>query len=185
MPLVDSRSDRQLVEAHCSGERRAFDELVRRHGDRLWSVAVRTLRHPEDAADVVQEALESAYRRAHTYRGEAAVSTWLHRIVVNKCLDRIRWEQARPPVVRPGMRRRLAVTRDPADRTATRLAVLDALRHLPAEQRLALVLVDVEGYPVAQAAAILEVPVGTVKSRCARGRTRLAAMLGYLREEGP
>ncbi|GAA1857427.1 RNA polymerase sigma factor SigM [Pseudonocardia ailaonensis] len=186
MPVVDLRSDPQLLAAHRSGERGAFDELVRRHGDRLWSVAYRTLRDPEDAADVLQEALEAAYRRAAAFRGESAVSTWLHRIVVNKCVDRVRHDRARPPSARrltAARTEREPIALDPAERATERLAVVDALHQLPVEQRMAIVLVDVEGYPVAEAAAILEVPVGTVKSRCARGRVRLAALLGHLREE--
>ncbi|GAA4541880.1 RNA polymerase sigma factor SigM [Pseudonocardia xishanensis] len=183
MPLLDARSDRALLAAFRAGERQAFDELVRRHGDRLWSVALRVLRDPDDAADVVQDALLSAYRRAAGYRGEAEVSTWLHRIVVNRCIDRIRHERARPHVTLGRRHHLLHAAGDPAERTTTRLAVVDALGHLPVEQRLAVVLVDVEGYPVAEAAAILEVPVGTVKSRCARGRIRLAALLGHLREQ--
>lgn len=180
MPLLDARSDRQLIAAHRAGERRAFDELVRRYGDRLWSVALRVVQDPEDAADVVQEALIAAYTRVESYRGESEVSTWLHRIVVNKCIDRIRHDRSR------ATRRRhvlLPTPRDPADQATTRLAVVDALTHLPIEQRLAVVLVDVEGYPVAEAARILECPPGTVKSRCARGRLRLAALLGHLRED--
>ncbi|MCE3553545.1 RNA polymerase sigma factor SigM [Pseudonocardia sp. RS11V-5] len=183
MPLLDARSDLQLLEAHRSGERRAFDELVRRHGDRLWAVALRVLRDPEDAADVLQDALESAYRRSAAFRGEASVSTWLHRIVVNKCVDRIRYDRARPPSGY-GRPHRVPVGRDPAEGATTRLAVLDALANVPVDQRVPVVLVDVMGYPVAEAAAILQVPVGTVKSRCARGRVRLAGLLGHLREEG-
>ncbi|WP_312858516.1 RNA polymerase sigma factor SigM [Pseudonocardia pini] len=184
MPLLDARSDRQLLAAHRAGERRAFDELVRRYGDRLWSVALRTLRDPEDAADALQEALLAAYRRAASYRGEAEVSTWLHRIVVNKCIDRIRHDRARAPAAAGRRHVLIPAARDPADQATTRLAVVDALSHLPVDQRLAVVLVDVEGYPVAEAARILEVPVGTVKSRCARGRVRLAGLLGHLREGG-
>lgn len=182
MPLVDLRSDSELVAAHRAGERRAFDELVRRHGDRLWALAYRTLRDPEDAADVLQEALEAAYRRVGSFRGDAAVSTWLHRIVVNKCLDRVRHDRARPPSA-AGRTHRDPVVLDPTEDATDRLAVLDALARLPVEQRLAIVLVDVEGYPVAEAAAILEVPSGTVKSRCARGRVRLAGLLGHLRAD--
>jgi RNA polymerase sigma-70 factor (ECF subfamily) len=149
----------------------------------MWSVALRTLRDPEDAADVVQEALVAAFRRAGSYRGEASVGTWLHRILVNACIDRLRHERRRgavpvaeiePPAGRP----------DPATDLVTRLAVDDALAALPIPQRVAVVLVDVQGWPVQEAAEILEVPVGTVKSRCARGRARLAVLLGHLREEG-
>jgi RNA polymerase sigma-70 factor (ECF subfamily) len=172
----------ELLAAHRAGDRRAFSELAGRYTDRLWAVAVRTLHHPEDAADVVQEALVAAYRRAGSYRGEASVRTWLHRILVNACIDRIRQERRRITV--PLADRDLPVRRpDLATELATRLAVRDALAALPVEQRMAVVLVDVQGWPVAEAAEILEIPVGTVKSRCARGRIRLAMLLGHLREE--
>ena len=176
-------TDEELLAAHQAGDRHAFGELAARYRARLWGIAVRTLRHQEDAADVVQEALVAAYRRAGSYRGEAAVRTWLHRILVNACIDRIRQERRRgtvplpdtePPPRRPDM----------ATELVTRLAVDDALAALPEHQRLAVVLVDVQGWPVHEAAAVLEVPVGTVKSRCARGRARLAVLLGHLREEG-
>ena len=182
--LLDARSDRALLAAFQAGDRRAFDEVVRRYGDRLWSVALRVVRDPDDAADVVQEALLAAYRRAADYRGESEVGTWLHRIVVNKCIDRIRHDRSRPHTALGRRHHLLPGPGDPAEQATTRLAVVDALGHLPVPQRLAIVLVDVEGYPVAEAAAILEVPVGTVKSRCARGRIRLAALLGHLREDG-
>ncbi|NMI02167.1 RNA polymerase sigma factor SigM [Pseudonocardia acidicola] len=175
------RSDIELVAAHRGGDRHAFDELVRRHGDRLWGVAVRTLRHREDAADAVQEALVAAYRRIDGYRGEASVSAWLHRVVVNVCIDRIRRERVRPTV--PWPERDIAARGpDPVLEVTTRMAVDDALALLPAEQRVAIVLVDVQGYPVAEVAEILQVAPGTVKSRCARGRARLAVLLGHLRE---
>ncbi len=173
--------DAALLRAHVAGDRDAFAELVRRHRDRLWAVALRTLGDREDAADALQEALISAYRSAHRFRGESAVTTWLHRIVVNACLDRVRRRTARPTVA-------LADTEPapvaPVD-SDTALDVRAALARLPVEQRTALVLVDVQGYSVVEAAAILEVAEGTVKSRCARGRARLAALLGYLRNPVP
>ncbi len=170
------REDIELLRAHAAGDKDAFAELFRRHRDRLWAVALRTLSDPEDAADALQEALISALRSAGQYRGEAAVSSWLHRIVVNACIDRVRRRQARPTVP-------LAETDPPAAYVDSDLAldIRAALATLPDEQRLALVLVDMSGYPVAQAASILGVPEGTIKSRCARGRARLAVLLGYLR----
>lgn len=175
-------TDGELLAAHQAGDRRAFGVLARRHRDRMWSVALRTLRNPEDAADVVQEALIAGFRRAGSYRGEASVSTWLHRILINACIDRLRQEGRRGTVP-------LAEIDPPTGRSdlaadlVTRLAVDDALAVLPVAQRLAVVLVDVQGWPVQEVAEILEVPVGTVKSRCARGRARLAVLLGHLREE--
>jgi len=88
-------SDVALVEAHLAGDPEAFGELFRRHRDRLWAVALRTTGNPEDAADALQDALISAFRRADSYRGDAAVTTWLHRIVVNACLDLLRRRKVR------------------------------------------------------------------------------------------
>lgn len=176
--------DDELLAAHRAGDPHAFAVLATRHQATLWAVALRTLRNPDDAADAVQEALVAAYRRAHSYRGESSVRTWLHRILVNNCVDRIRYERARPTV--PLQDQEPAAKRpDLAADVATRLDLTEALAGLPVEQRVAVVLVDVQGWPLGEAARLLEVPVGTVKSRCARGRTKLAVVLGHLREEQP
>jgi RNA polymerase sigma-70 factor (ECF subfamily) len=177
-------TDAQLLAAHLDGDATAFGELVRRHQDRLWAVALRTLGRPEDAREAVQEALLAAHRRAAAFRGDASVRTWLQRIVVNNCLDRLRRDHVRP-ITAPWPQRDLPARRDTATDLVTRLDVREALAALPAQQRVAVVLVDVQACPVAEAAEILEVPVGTVKSRCARGRARLAVLLGHLREETP
>jgi RNA polymerase sigma-70 factor, ECF subfamily len=171
--------DRALLAAHVAGDPMAFDELVRRHRQRMWAVAVRTLRDPEEAADAVQDACLSAYRAAGSYRGEARVTTWLHRIVVNACLDRARRQAVRPVVALP--EEAPADPRDVLGERETSLVVQEALGTLPDEQRLALVLVDLQGLTVAEAADVLQVPEGTVKSRCLRGRARLAVLLGHLR----
>ena len=178
-------TDRDLLARHCDGDRDAFGLLVERHRDRLWRVALRTLGDPEDAADAVQDALVSAFRAADGYRGEAAVTTWLHRIVVNSCLDLARRRSARPTSpLTESVALSIPATDDLGDReTATE--VLAALRDLPIEQAAAIVLVDVEGYPVAEVADMLEVPTGTVKSRCARGRSRLAERLAHLAPGNP
>jgi RNA polymerase sigma-70 factor, ECF subfamily len=169
-------SDVALLRAHVAGDPDAFATLVRRHRDRLWAVALRTLGDREEAADAVQDALISAFRAADRFRGDSAVTTWLHRIVVNACLDRVRRAQARPTTELPDVD--IAA---PEIDTDTVLDVTAALGRIPAEQRVALVLVDMQGLAVADVADMLGVPIGTVKSRCARGRARLAVMLGYLR----
>ena len=87
---MEDPTDWELLAAHRAGDRRAFGELAGRYRARMWGIAVQMLRHPEDAADVVQEALVAAYRRAGSYRGDASVRTWLHRILVNACIDRVR-----------------------------------------------------------------------------------------------
>jgi RNA polymerase sigma-70 factor (ECF subfamily) len=175
-------TDAELLSAHRAGDRHAFTELAARYRSRLWGLALRTLHNPEDAADAVQETLVAAFRRAGSYRGDASVRTWLHRILVNTCIDRIRHERRRTTVPLPD-RDLAAGPPDLAAELVTRLTVDAALAALPVEQRLAVVLVDVQGWPVMEAAEMLEVPVGTVKSRCARGRARLAVLLGHLREE--
>lgn len=93
-PLAEL-DDRALLAAHVAGRDGAFGELFGRHRDRLWAVALRTTGHPEDAADGLQDAMVAAYRRAGSFRGDAAVTTWLHRIVVNACLDRLRAARVR------------------------------------------------------------------------------------------
>ena len=172
--------DRALVAAHVAGDAQAFSTLVHRHQERLWAVALRTLGDREEAADALQDALLSAYRAAGSYRGDARVTTWLHRIVVNACLDRVRRNKARPTVPLPEDND----PADPRDALTERETALDieaALAALPEEQRAALVLVDVQGLPVDDAAHVLGIPVGTVKSRGSRGRARLAVSLGHLR----
>ena len=184
--MTEPRTDAALMRAHVTGDPLAFDELVRRHRDRLWAVAMRTLADREEAADAVQDALLAAYRGAERFRGDSAVTTWLHRIVVNACLDRLRRRQSRPTVPlpdadSPALVGSAAVQPD----VATEITVREALRALPTDQRVVLVLVDMEGFPVAEVAAMLGIAEGTVKSRCARGRARLALMLGHLRLNPP
>jgi RNA polymerase sigma-70 factor, ECF subfamily len=176
--------DKELLARHAQGDPHAFAELVQRHRDRMWAVALRTLGDPEEAADALQDAFLSAYRAVGRFRGEAAVTTWLHRIVINACLDRLRRQSIRPTVPMGDDATLDAIAPKNADPTALHevaLDVTDALRQLPAEQRAALILVDMMGYGVDEAARVLEVPTGTVKSRCARGRAKLAPLLGHLR----
>ena len=180
--VADGR-DRDLMTAHVAGDPDAFGTLVSHHRDRLWGVALHTLGDREEAADALQDALLSAYRAAATYRGEARVTTWLHRIVVNACLDRVRRKQARPTVPLPD-RDGPGDPADPRDDLGARETALEveaALAALPYDQRVAILLVDVHGMPVDEVAAVLGVPNGTVKSRCSRGRARLALSLGHLR----
>ncbi len=180
-------SDKVLLARHVAGDPEAFGELVRRHRDRLWAVALRTLGDREEAADAVQDALVSAYRAAHTFRGQSAVTTWLHRITVNACLDRARKTSSRrtSPVDDTERLEQLLEPHEaasaPAERKDLHRQLLEALRTLPPEQSAALILVDMQGFPVAEAARVLNVATGTVKSRCARGRARLLPLLAHLR----
>jgi RNA polymerase sigma-70 factor (ECF subfamily) len=182
----DQPSDSELLRQHVEGDAEAFGKLFRRHSGRLWAVALRTVGDPEDAADALQDAMISAFRRAGDFRGEAAVTTWLHRIVVNAAVDRLRRRSGRTVSWSAEADAIEALApHDPADAVETRLDVDAALRVLPPQQRAALVLVDMLGYSVADAAEILDVSPGTVKSRCARGRARLLPYLSHLRTNLP
>ena len=170
------RSDAELLAAHVAGDRYAFGELFHRHRRQLHRLARLTTRTPEDAEDALQDAMLSAHRGAGSFRHDAAVGSWLHRIVVNACLDRLRRAKAHRTVP-------LEDVYPVADRSAqveTAIVVQRALSRLPIEQRAAVVAVDMQGYSVADTARLLGIPEGTVKSRCARARVRLAELLGYL-----
>jgi RNA polymerase sigma-70 factor, ECF subfamily len=180
-------SDAELLKRHVSGDPDAFGELFGRHRDRLWAVAVYTLGDPEEAADALQDAMIAAFRGASSFRGDSKVTTWLHRIVVNAALDRIRRAAARPTTACQDEDTLDAVansgrpTADPSAGSDTAIDVRAALQQLAPEQHAALVLVDMLGYPVADAARVLGVSEGTVKSRTARGRARLRPRLAHLR----
>jgi RNA polymerase sigma-70 factor, ECF subfamily len=177
--LLPGLSDAELLAAHVAGNRYAFEELFYRHHRQLHRVARLTSRSSEDAEDALQDAMLSAHRSAGSFRNDAAVSSWLYRIVVNACLDRLRRNKAHPTTALDDV---YPIT----DRTAqveTAIAVQRALMRLPFEQRAAVVAVDMHGYSVADTARILDVAEGTVKSRCARARARLATILGYLESD--
>lgn len=178
--------DKALLARHVAGDPEAFSILFSRHRDRLWAVALRTAGDPDDAADALQEAAISAFRAAERFRGDSAVGTWLYRIVVNACVDRLRSKAARPTVRYPDEQSAgwTKATRDPsdmADISDLRIMLEQALAALPVEQRAAVIAVDVEGLSVEEASAALGIPPGTVKSRCFRGRAKLAELLADLR----
>ena len=165
------RSDADLLAAHVAGDRYAFEELFGRHHRRLYRLARRRTLRAEEADDVLQDAMLAAHRGAPGFRHDAAVGSWLHRIVLNTCVDRLRRTLPTAP---------LEDEHAVGDRTAevdTALVVHRALMRLPTEQRAAVLTVDMHGYSVADAAALLGVAEGTVKSRCARGRARLTGLL--------
>lgn len=192
---AEHATDGELLAAHVAGDPDAFGALFARHRDRLWAVALRTTGNPETAADGLQEAMISAFRRAGSFRGDAQVGTWLHRVVVNACLDLLRRQQVRRADPLPEDLDRLELraaaptppaATDPAElhlRSERARLVQAALARLPEEQRAAVVLVDMEGYAVAEVAELLDCAVGTVKSRCSRARARLGVLLADLLAE--
>jgi len=180
--------DATLLRAHVAGNPNAFGALVARHQDRMWRIALRIMRNPEDAADALQDAYLAAFRRADSYRSEAQVTTWLHRVVVNACLDRLRTMRSRetepfPENLDRWSRMGTTLIKDPVEIKEQRSVVAAALGALNADQRAALVLADMEGYSVEEAAQILGCAPGTIKSRCARGRARLLPLLSDLKAD--
>jgi RNA polymerase sigma-70 factor (ECF subfamily) len=171
---ADRRSDADLLCAHVAGDRRAFEELFHRHRVQLYRLARRHSHTAEDADDALQEAMLSAHRGAGAFRHDAAVGSWLHRIVVNACRDRMR----RNGFAAGGLTDNCFPIADRTANIETAIVVRQALMRLSPEQRAAVVTVDMQGYSVADTARLLGVAEGTVKSRCSRARARLAVLLG-------
>jgi len=173
-------SDGDLLAAHVAGDKFAFERLFTRHRARLFRLALLTSGTIDEAEDALQEAMLSAHRAAQSFRHDAAVSSWLYRIVVNACHDRKRQRIDIAPAIDDA-------TVTSADRTGdidTALDIRHALMLLPVEQRKAVIAVDMLGYSVADSAGLLRVAEGTIKSRCARARARLAVLLDHLAPHG-
>jgi RNA polymerase sigma-70 factor (ECF subfamily) len=176
---VSERSDETLLAAHLRGDPLAFGELVSRHERRVYGLCLRMLGSREDAEDATQEAFLAALRKAASFRQAAAFSTWLYRIAVNAATDQARRRgRARlAPLDPEDVGAVAAPGGDPGELVAVAVTVQAALAEVPEEFRVAVVLCDLYRVPYAEAAQILEVPVGTVKSRVFRGRLALAERL--------
>jgi RNA polymerase sigma-70 factor (ECF subfamily) len=183
---VNGASDEELLAAHLQGDRAAFAALMARHERRIYGLCFRVLGNREDAEDATQETFIGALRRAASFRGEAAFSTWLYRIAVNAATDqaRRRGRSRTVPLESEETHREVATVGDPSGAVATSLTVQAALRAVPEDFRIALVLCDLYGFAYTQAAEILGVPVGTVKSRVFRGRLALGAQLAEQEQGG-
>ena len=176
-------ADEGLVQRFQEGNAAAFEELVARHSTRVYNLCLRILGDPDEAADASQDTFLSALRKLHTFRGDAAFTTWLHRVTVNACYDSLRRKRRRPMLrvvtdedddrPEPSI-----PSPDHADRVVLSIDVAAALTRIPEEFRIALVMADVEDLPYEEIASVLEIPVGTVKSRVFRGRAALGKALG-------
>lgn len=192
----DPNGDARLVEALREGSEKAYEELVRVHGGRMLAVARRLLGDSEDAPDAVQDAFVSAFRSIDSFAGQARVSTWLHRIVVNAALMKLRTRRRKPeqpiddllPVFEAdGHRRDPGSPWQPAERLEqheVRRLVRDSIARLPDAYRTVLVLRDIEEIETAEVASLLGVNTGVVKTRLHRARQALRALLDpHLRAE--
>jgi RNA polymerase sigma-70 factor (ECF subfamily) len=168
-----------LVRQAQDGDREALDALLRQQYERTFAICRRLTGDNDDALDATQDALIAIVRGLPRYDGRARFSTWAHRVTVNACLDELRRRRRRPvpstsdlPLepIDPGRP-------DLDDQVADRLRLDAALERLSPEFRAAVVLRDVIGLDYAEIAETLEVPIGTVRSRIARGRRDLAAQI--------
>jgi RNA polymerase sigma-70 factor (ECF subfamily) len=184
---VTDPSDEALLAAHLRGDPRAFGDLVARHERRIYGLCLRILGNREDAEDATQEAFLAALRKAASFRKAAAFSTWLYRIAVNAATDQARRRgRARLAALDPedaGLA--VAPGSELGEVVTSAVAVQTALTRVPEEFRVAVVLCDLYRVPYADAAQILEIPVGTVKSRVFRGRLALADCLGTPPDAAP
>ena len=176
--------DTALMEEARSGRLEAFNELVRRHQDQLYSLVYRLVPDPDQAADAVQEAFFSAYRNLASYRG-GSVKSWLGRIAVNAAMDMQRSRRRKPSQPYPefeddSWQPPAGEQAEPEVQAVTaeqRRVLARALAALPTEQRTCIVMFDVEGYDYPEIARVLDISLGTVKSRIHRGRVALRQRL--------
>jgi RNA polymerase sigma-70 factor (ECF subfamily) len=183
VPITDTADDRALVAAAQAGDRRALDALLRRHYDRVHAICRRIAGSSRDADDAAQETMISIVRGLDRFDSRSAFATWIYRIATNAAVDELRKRNRRPPLPARDEAGHAAEVVDPLsarriDAVADRLALDAALAALPEDFKAAVVLRDVGDLDYGEIAEVLGVPVGTVKSRIARGRARLAEQLG-------
>jgi RNA polymerase sigma-70 factor (ECF subfamily) len=174
------RTDAELITAAMAGDRAAMDALLRSHHDRVYAVCRRITGNDADAADATQEALIAIVRGLGRFDGRSAFSTWVYRIATNASLDELRRRKRRPMVIVDDPVSHELPDHDSGDRIdglGDRMAIDTALRLVPEDFRVPLVMRDVCDLDYAEIAETLDIPVGTVKSRIARGRGALAQIL--------
>ncbi|UDY34357.1 RNA polymerase sigma factor [Dermatobacter hominis] len=178
------RSDDDLVAAARGGDGRALELLLRRHHDRIVAVCRQLCRDRSDAEDAAQEAMIAIVRRLDRFDGRSRFSTWAYRVATNSCLDELRRRRRRPvPIDGDHAPEPPAAGPGPAElavRAGDRAELAAALDRLPEDFRTPLVLRDVADLDYATIGEILDLPPGTVRSRIARGRARLAEALAQV-----
>ena len=177
--MTTAAQDAQLLARVVEGDHDAFNQIMRNHEDRVFSVCLRLMGNREQALDATQETFLTTFRKAAQFKGNSALGTWIYRIAVNTCYDQLRKQKRRrtdplPEHLDPADH----AAEDEVQAAALRPDIQRALAAIPRDFRIAIVLSDIEGLGLPAVAEILGVPVGTVKSRVFRGRRLLAAELG-------
>lgn len=175
-----------LIAQSRAGDVGAYDQLVGAYQDRIYALTHRITGNREDAWDAAQDAFLKAFRSLSSFKGAAAFSTWLHRIALNAALDIVRRRPQQPPVSLDDVIT-VAAAGDPGgdvERRDVLRRIQGAIASLPVDQRAAVVLKDIQGFRYEEIAAVLQVPVGTVRSRLSRARETLRAMLADLAPMG-
>lgn len=171
-------SDEELLSRFLAGNEDAFTELMRRHEDRVFALAMRMTGNRADALDATQETFIQAFRKAARFRGDSAFGTWLWRIGINACNDVLRKRKRAPvPEEEPPEEQSVGDSTAIDESVVTRLELRDALAELSDDYREAVAMHDLGGIPYEEIAQLTGVSIGTVKSRISRGRKRLAHLL--------
>jgi RNA polymerase sigma-70 factor, ECF subfamily len=178
-------TDGALIARAQAGERAAMEELLRTHRPRLAAVCRRMCANAHDAEDATQEALISIVRGLQRFDGRSSFVTWSHRVATNACLDGLRYSARRPATSldRALDPHRTSTINEPSvasrdEATSARIDMAAALHQLPEDFRLVVVLRDVGDLDYQEISDRLGIPIGTVKSRIARGRSLLAGIIG-------
>ena len=181
---LDAYSDEDLMDLFQNGEAEALGHLIKRLRPKMDQVARSKILDRELANDALQEACITIFKTAKSFRGESKVFTWVYRIVANACIDQLRKENTRSSIniEDDSLEFTVDLESDFSDKKNTEIAIRAALDSLSKDQKEAVSLVWIEGYTVEETAVILSIPLGTVKSRCDRGKKALAE---FLRELDP
>ena len=171
--------DDELVARCRAGDVDAFEELYRLHSPRIYSLACRMTGCPQEGEDLLQDIFLHVHRKLGSFRGDAALGTWLYRLAMNQCLDFVRSRQARMKVVTDGFEEDGSNEPvAPRDTPVVRLDLERAVQQLPDGYRTAFVLHDVEGLDHKQIAGLLGISEGTSRSQVFKARLKLRALLG-------
>ena len=173
----------ELIASVLAGDADAFEPLVKEHEKKIYNLALRMTGDPDDAYDVAQDAFVKAYTSLKDFRGESAFGSWLYRLASNVCLDFLRREKRRGTVSLTVEDEELDIAdlrfspEDEIERLELRDEINTALMRLPATARQMIVMRDVSGLSYAEITEALGLELGTVKSRIARAREKLIAIL--------